>query len=180
MRLLSRPIALLLLVWYLPACAGSGSWTTRAVVPQETKRTMYTGEVRVQTTDGTSRAFRGVWVSPDSMGGWLMQPAGAEVAFPLADVRAVQVRDGSGRRARATQSSAWLVGGLVGVLLGAALGAGGTYVVCQNLDVGFGSPTSAERDAACSGYAVTGLAYGALVGGVLGFAIGLGISNAGR
>ncbi len=180
MRLLRRPFAFLLLVWYLPACASSSRWTAQAVVPQETKRTMYAGDVRVQTTDGTTHVFRGVWVSADSLGGWLIQPAGAERSFPLVEVSALQVRGTGGEPARGERSSAWMIGALVGVLLGASLPGGGTYVVCQTMDIGFGTPTSAERSAACRSDAVKGLACGALAGGLLGLAIGLGISNAGR
>ncbi len=58
------------------------------------------------------------------------------------------------------------------MLLGAALGGTGTYVVCQNLDVGFGTPTSAERDAACRSDAVKGLVAGGVGGAIIGMGIG--------
>ena len=96
MRLLRRPMAAILLVWLLPACAGTARWRTHEVTPQETKRTVYAGDVRVITTDGKVHLCRGVWVSPDSLGGWLQEPAGAELTFALADVRFVQTRFAGG------------------------------------------------------------------------------------
>jgi len=85
-------IAALLLAWYLPACSARTHWRTQPVVPQETKHTKYAGDVRVTTTDGTTHAFRGVWVSADSLGGWLIEPAGRERAFALASVESLKVR----------------------------------------------------------------------------------------
>ena len=73
MRPSSRPVAALLLICTLPACAGG--WSTRTVEPQESKRTVYAGEVRVDLVDGTRHYFRGLWVGPDSLGGWLTSPA---------------------------------------------------------------------------------------------------------
>ena len=96
MRLLRRPMAAILLVWLLPACAGTARWRTHEVTPQETKRTVYAGDVRVVTTDGKVHLCRGVWVSPDSLGGWLQEPAGAELTFALADVQSVQTRSADG------------------------------------------------------------------------------------
>ena len=86
-----RLVAIGLLVWHLPACSASAGWRTQTIVPQETKRTVYAGDVRVTTADDTVHAFRGLWVSADSLGGWLTEPAGTERAFPLSDVTAVQV-----------------------------------------------------------------------------------------
>ncbi len=85
-----RLVALGILGAHLPAC-GTAGWRTQAIVPQETKRTMYAGDVRVRTTDGTTYPFRGVGVSADSLGGWLTEPGGTERAFPLSDVATVQV-----------------------------------------------------------------------------------------
>jgi hypothetical protein len=87
-----RLMAVVLLAWHLPSCTSAAGWRTQTVVPQETKRTMYAGDVRVTTTDGSTHAFRGVWVSADSLGGWLAEPAGTEKGFPLTDVSAVRTR----------------------------------------------------------------------------------------
>lgn len=86
MRTLRRLIASFLLVLLLPSCAGTGRWTAQPVAPQESKRTMYGGDVRVTVTDGTVYRCRGVWISQDSLGGWLREPAGEEFAVALADV----------------------------------------------------------------------------------------------
>lgn len=180
MRRLRRPIACVLLLWSFPACAPSTTWTAQPVVPQPAKRTMFAGEVLVETSGGATYLFRGVWVSADSIGGWLTEPTGTELSFPLNEVAAVHVREGGARAARTRRSSAWATGALIGVLLGGALGGGGTYVVCQSMDLGFGSPSAASRDAACGQDAVRGLALGALAGGVLGLVIGVGVSNSGR
>jgi hypothetical protein len=72
----------------------------------------------------------------------------------------------------AGQKSDWLMGGVVGVLLGGALGGTGTYLVCQSLDVGFGTPTSAETEAACRSDAVKGLIAGSVGGAIIGMGIG--------
>jgi hypothetical protein len=37
-------------------------------------------------------AFRGVWVDPDSLGGWLVEPAGTERGFALGEVARLEVR----------------------------------------------------------------------------------------
>jgi len=47
---------------------------------------MYGGDVRVTVTDGTVYRCRGVWISQDSLGGWLREPAGEEFAVALGDV----------------------------------------------------------------------------------------------
>ena len=72
----------------------------------------------------------------------------------------------------AGQKSNWLIGGVVGVLLGGALGGTGTYLVCQSLDLGFGTPTSGEREAACRSGAVKGLIAGGVGGAIIGMGIG--------
>jgi hypothetical protein len=99
----------------------TAGWQTQTVVPQETKRTMYAGDVRVRTTDGSTHAFRGVWVSADSLGGWLAEPAGTERAFTLGAVETVQVRhrvaaQPEGRRSGEGSQSAVVV--IVAALLG--------------------------------------------------------------
>ena len=98
MRRVRRPVAALLLVW-LSACATAGHWQDVAVAPQPTRQTLYAGDVSVTTTGGTVYAFRGVWVGPDSLGGWLVEPAGAERGFALGDVARLEVR-GASRRAQ--------------------------------------------------------------------------------
>jgi len=175
MRRLRRPIAFVLLIWLIPACAPSTTWTAQTVVPQPTKRTVFAGDVRVETTGGATHPFRGLWVSTDSVGGWLAEPAGAEMSFALNEVAVVHVREGGAHVARDGRNSAWAIGALVGVLLGASLGGGGTYALCSSIDLGFGSSSEG-----CAGEAVKGLGYGALAGGVLGLLIGAGISSAGR
>jgi len=92
-----QSLALALLVT-TAACAVTSGWQTQRVVPQETKRTLYAGDVRVITADGTTHALRGVWVSADSLGGWLVEPAGVERAFALTEISAVQVRDTGNRQ----------------------------------------------------------------------------------
>ena len=94
-----RLIAAVLLAWHVPACSASTGWRTQTIVPQETKRTMYAGNVQVETADSTY-TFVGVWVSADSLGGWLPE-GGAARAFPLSDVRAVRVWYEGGIRAEA-------------------------------------------------------------------------------
>lgn len=91
MQRVRSPVAALLLVW-LSACATAGRWHDVAVAPQQTRQTLYAGDVRVTTTGGTVYAFRGVWVDPDSLGGWLVEPAGAEQGFALGDVARLEVR----------------------------------------------------------------------------------------
>jgi hypothetical protein len=94
MQRIRRPMAVLLLVW-LSACATAGRWKDVAVTPQPTRQTLYAGDVRVTTTGGTVYAFRGVWVDPDSLGGWLVEPAGTEQGFALGDVARLEVRAAS-------------------------------------------------------------------------------------
>jgi len=93
-----KPVAALLLIW-LSACATAGRWNEVAVTPQPTRRTLYAGSVRVTTSGGTVYAFRGAWVGPDSLGGWLVEPAGAELSFALGDVTRLEVR-GAPRQAQ--------------------------------------------------------------------------------
>jgi len=116
-----RLIAVALAVWHLPSCATT-RWQTQTIVPQETKRTMYVGDVRVTTTGGTTHAFQGVWVSADSLGGWLVEPAGVERAFALTEVEAMQVRHARGlpqpagsRASRETKL--WTLAGLAVVVV---------------------------------------------------------------
>jgi hypothetical protein len=89
-----RPVAMVVLIW-VSACASAGRWRTVPVVPQETKQTLYVGDVRVLTRDGATHGFRGVWVSADSLGGWLTEPAGAARSFALGDVARLDVRRSS-------------------------------------------------------------------------------------
>ena len=89
-----RPVAMVLLIW-VSACASAPRWTEVAVVPQETKQTLYVGDVRVLTMDGTMHGFRGVWVSADSLGGWLREPAGDKRSFALGEVARLDVRRSS-------------------------------------------------------------------------------------
>lgn len=112
-----RLIALILLAWYLPSCA-TARWQTQTIVPQEMKRTMYVGDVRVTTTDGSTHAFKGVWVSADSLGGWLVEPAGIERAFPLASIGQVQARSEARNTSSNRSVSRTLVGfAILGVLV---------------------------------------------------------------
>jgi len=122
-----RLIAVVLLAWHVPAC--STGWQTRPVVPQENKRTVHAGDVRVTTTDGTVHAFRGMWVSADSLGGWLTEPTGVERAFPLNSVATVQVRHQRGSPSHeGSRVSGGKVLGLI-VVLSLALGAIATFPV---------------------------------------------------
>jgi hypothetical protein len=101
MRIIERirqPVAASLLVW-MSACATAGGWKEVAVTPQPTKQTLYAGDVRVATAGGMVYAFRGVWVGPDSLGGWLVEPAGKEQGFALGDVTRLEVR-GASRQAQ--------------------------------------------------------------------------------
>ena len=93
-----RPVAAMLLIW-LSACAAAGHWKEVAVTPQPARQTLYAGDVRVTTTGGIAYAFRGVWVGPDSLGGWLVEPAGTEQGFALDEVTRLEVR-GASRRAQ--------------------------------------------------------------------------------
>ena len=86
-----RSVAGGLLIW-TPACATAGRWKDVTVAPQPTRQTLYAGDVRVATRDGMVYAFRGVWVGPDSLGGWLVEPAGTEQGFALGDVTRLEVR----------------------------------------------------------------------------------------
>lgn len=95
MRLPRRPIAALLMTWYLPACASQ--WRAEAITPQDAKETIYAGDARIRTADGNVYRCHGLWVSSDSLGGWLQEPAGTEIGFALADVRSVQTRATRGR-----------------------------------------------------------------------------------
>ena len=91
-------MAVLLLVW-LSACATAGRWKDVAIAPQPTTQTLHVGDVRLTTTGGMVYALRGVWVGPDSLGGWLVEPAGTEQGFALGDVARLEVR-GTSRRAQ--------------------------------------------------------------------------------
>jgi hypothetical protein len=117
MRALRSSIVCLPLTWYLLGCAGSG-WTTQEVTPQDTKQVVHAGEARVETTGGETYRLRGVWVSQDSLGGWLIEPAGQKVAMPLSAVAHVEGR-GAGSR--------WS-GALAGMGIGAAIGAIGPII----------------------------------------------------
>jgi hypothetical protein len=172
MRPSSRPVAALLLICTLPACAGG--WSTRTVEPQESKRTVYAGEVRVDLVDGTRHYFRGLWVGPDSLGGWLTSPAVAEQAFALRDVLRVQShsseRPGSdsargGARGSGTHA---LVGMGVGAAMGAILGLI-AVATCDEDKPSSGVMT--ECGAAKLGLIVlvpTGMVLGALIGAAVG------------
>ena len=92
---IQRPVAAALLVW-MSGCATGGRWAEVTVAPQPTRETLYAGDVRVTTTGGTVYAFRGVWVGPDSLGGWLVEPAGTEQSFALGDMAKLEVRGASG------------------------------------------------------------------------------------
>ena len=98
MQRIRGPVAAMLLIW-LSGCATVGHWKDVAIAPQPTRQTLYAGDVRVTTTGGTVYAFRGVWVGPDSLGGWLGEPAGAEQRFALGDVKRLEVR-GASRQGR--------------------------------------------------------------------------------
>lgn len=117
MRSLRHPVSCLLLTWYLIGCGGG--WVTRPIVPQEEKRTIHAGDVRVRTIDGITHRFRGIWVSQDSLGGWLAAPAGAERSFPLASIERVEYRTTNRSDAlRGSNSGNWkaavaVIGGIV-------------------------------------------------------------------
>jgi len=168
----SRPVAALLLICTLPDCAGG--WATRTVEPQESKRTVYAGEVRVDLVDGSRHYFRGLWVGPDSLGGWLKSAAGAEQAFALRDVVRVQSHsieragsDGERGMARGSGKHA-LVGAGVGAAMGAVIGLIGV-ATCDADKPSSGVYT--ECGAATLGLIVavpTGMLLGALVGAAVG------------
>jgi hypothetical protein len=134
MRWIRRPMAALLLVW-LSACATAGRWKDVAVTPQPTNQTLYTGDARVTTTGGMVYAFRGVWVGPDSLGGWLVEPAGTEQGFAINEVARLEVRAASrgtqpaGIRGDGDQKlflillGAWFAAGIVAaIIIGEPLG----------------------------------------------------------
>ena len=91
---IGRPMAAVLLIW-IPACATAGGWKEVAVAPLPTRQTRYAGDVRVATTGGMVYDLRGLWVGPDSLGGWLVEPAGKEQSFALGDVTRLEVRTAS-------------------------------------------------------------------------------------
>ena len=160
MLALRRPTAVLLLVWYLPACATGSAWTSRPVAPQAAKRTMYVGDLRVGTEDGETHRFRGVWMSQDSLGGWLAEPAGVERTFPLSEVATLeQWRSGSHRAGTGHGMSGGAWGFLIGATLGAAVGGAAGAGLCWE---------------ACSGAPIGAALVGALVWGALGLLIGSG------
>jgi hypothetical protein len=134
MRWIRQPMAVLLLVW-LSACATAGRWEDVAVTPQLTRQTLHVGDVRVTTMGGTVYAFRGVWVGPDSLGGWLVEPAGAEQGFAINEVARLEVRAASrgtqpaGIRGDGDQKlflillGAWFAAGIVAaIIIGEPLG----------------------------------------------------------
>jgi hypothetical protein len=127
-----RPVAMVLLIW-VSACASAGRWRAVPVVPQETKQTLYVGDVRVLTRDGAMHGLRGVWVSPDSLGGWLTEPAGAERSFALGDVARLDVRRSSHARQRSGIRTADTVFPLAAV---AVMGAIVLGVIFARLDPG--------------------------------------------
>lgn len=92
--MIRRPVTAALLVG-MAASACAVRWREVRVMPQPSKQTLYVGDVRVLTTDGMVYGFRGVWVRSDSLGGWLMEPAGLERSFALGDVARVETRSSS-------------------------------------------------------------------------------------
>ena len=132
-----RPVAAVLLTW-MSGCATGGRWVEVAVAPQPTRQTLYAGDVRVATKGGMVYALRGVWVGPDSLGGWLAEPAGKEQSFALGDVTRLDVRGASG------QTRPTRIGGdgdqkVIMILLGAffAVGIVGAIVIG---DLGLSGP----------------------------------------
>jgi hypothetical protein len=91
---------------------------------------MYVGDVRIETKDGEVHGCRGVWVGPDSLGGWLQEPAGAEVVLGLDQVEAVHVRQPSARhRTGVNDVVRWTLGTVIAVGVGAFVVAGVAFGV---------------------------------------------------
>jgi hypothetical protein len=93
MRHLRRPIAFLLLIWYLPACMAGGDWQQHTLTPQDGRGELQ-GDFYVDLQDGSRYRFaRGLWVSSDSLGGELWAPddetAGAQRSYSLREVHGV-------------------------------------------------------------------------------------------
>jgi len=120
-----RPVGAVLLFWML-GCATAGRWQEVAVAPQPTRQTLYAGDVRVTTAGGTVYAFRGAWVGPDSLGGWLVEPAGTEQCFALGNVTRLEVRTVSrssrSREIEGDGEKAVLLAIFAGIVVASAIG----------------------------------------------------------
>ena len=128
-----RLVAGVLLIW-VAACATAGEWTELAVAPRETKQTLHVGDARVWIDGGTMHRFRAVWVGPDSLGGWLREPAGAERSFALDEVAQVEVRGSSSHTQAGGIRAADKVGALLAVIVVGAILAG---AMVATMDIGF-------------------------------------------
>ena len=86
MRCLRRPIALLLLVWFVAACAQS-TWVRQPVAPEEAISAEERPVVRLTMRDGSEHVLRFPTVNGDSVVG--RDRSGRYSALALAEVESV-------------------------------------------------------------------------------------------
>jgi hypothetical protein len=107
MRLLRRPIAFLLLVWFLPACS---TYRTTDLTPQEAVAGQKIVRV-VATPEDEAIELNAPWVRADSIGG--ITSTGSDWSAPLSSVNEVKIK----------RFNPWLTSGVVvgGLVVGAAV-----------------------------------------------------------
>jgi hypothetical protein len=121
---LRRPIAALLLVWYLPACqhmtelgAEPEKWQQpEGASPREVIEEQRPHEIRITLADGQQRIVRGPVVVNDTLAGLEVSPGAKSFAIPIDQVVAIETLSGYEKSKRAVFPLLLGVGLVVGVL----------------------------------------------------------------